>query len=85
MLPFTAELSRMPPAEFVHEVLVDRLHAADVVVGRNFTFGHRAAGDVELLTKLGQRFGFGVEGLDLITRRRRHVLLHLHPGLHRRR
>ena len=41
MLPFTPELSRMPPAEFVHEVLVDRLHAADVVVGRNFTFGHR--------------------------------------------
>ena len=36
VLPFTPELSRMPPAEFVHEVLVDRLHAADVVVGRNF-------------------------------------------------
>jgi riboflavin kinase / FMN adenylyltransferase len=66
VLPFTAELSRVPAAEFAHEVLVDRLHAADVVVGRNFTFGHRAAGDVELLTKLGQRFGFGVEGLDLI-------------------
>jgi riboflavin kinase / FMN adenylyltransferase len=66
VLPFTPELSRMPPAEFVHEVLVDRLHAADVVVGRNFRFGHRAAGDVELLTQLGQRFGFGVEGLDLI-------------------
>jgi riboflavin kinase/FMN adenylyltransferase len=66
VLPFTPELSRMPPAEFVHEVLVDRLHAADVVVGRNFRFGHRAAGDVELLTQLGQRFGFGVEGVDLI-------------------
>jgi riboflavin kinase/FMN adenylyltransferase len=67
VLPFTPELSRVPAAEFVHEVLVDRLHAADVVVGRNFTFGHRAAGDVELLTTLGQRFGFGVQGLDLIS------------------
>jgi riboflavin kinase/FMN adenylyltransferase len=67
VLPFTAELSRQEPAEFAHEVLVDRLHAADVVVGRNFTFGHRAAGDVALLTTLGQRFGFGVRGLDLIT------------------
>ena len=67
VLPFTPELSRVPPAEFVHEVLVDRLHAADVVVGRNFTFGHRAAGDVDLLTTLGQRFGFGVQGLDLIS------------------
>ena len=46
VLPFTAELARMAPAEFVHEVLVERLHAAAVVVGRNFTFGHRAAGDV---------------------------------------
>jgi riboflavin kinase/FMN adenylyltransferase len=67
VLPFTAELARTEPAEFVHEVLVERLHAADVVVGRNFTFGHRAKGDVALLTELGQRFGFGVEGLDLIT------------------
>jgi riboflavin kinase/FMN adenylyltransferase len=66
VLPFTVELSRMPPAEFVHEVLVDRLHAADVVVGRNFRFGHKAAGDTDLLTQLGQRFGFGVEGFELI-------------------
>jgi riboflavin kinase / FMN adenylyltransferase len=67
VLPFTPELARTAPAEFAHEVLVERLHAADVVVGRNFTFGHRAAGNVALLTELGQRFGFGVEGLELIT------------------
>jgi len=67
VLPFTVELSRTQPAAFAHEVLVERLHAADVVVGRNFTFGHRAAGDVALLTTLGEKFGFGVEGLDLIT------------------
>jgi len=66
VLPFTLELARTEPAEFAHEVLVERLHAADVIVGRNFTFGHKAAGDVALLTRLGQRFGFGVEGLDLI-------------------
>ncbi|NMH96053.1 bifunctional riboflavin kinase/FAD synthetase [Pseudonocardia acidicola] len=67
VLPFTVELSRMDPAEFAHEVLVDRLHAAAVVVGDNFRFGHRAAGDLKTLTRLGQRFGFEVEGLDLIT------------------
>ncbi len=67
VLPFTVDLSRMQPAEFAHQVLVERLHAADVVVGRNFTFGHKAAGDVTMLTQLGQRFGFGVEGLDLIS------------------
>ncbi|WP_219416714.1 bifunctional riboflavin kinase/FAD synthetase [Pseudonocardia nigra] len=67
VLPFTPELARTEPPEFAHEVLVERLHAADVVVGRNFRFGHRAAGDVAELTRLGERFGFGVEGLDLIT------------------
>jgi riboflavin kinase / FMN adenylyltransferase len=67
VLPFTVELSRTPPPEFAHEVLVERLHAADVVVGRNFRFGHRAEGDVAMLTGLGERFGYGVEGLDLIT------------------
>jgi riboflavin kinase / FMN adenylyltransferase len=66
VLPFTTEVAGWSPEEFVDRILVDLLHAAAVVVGANFRFGHRAAGDVELLTQLGQRFGFGVEGLDLI-------------------
>jgi len=61
VLPFTRDLSRSEPAEFVHDVLVEHLHAALVVVGENFRFGHRAAGDVALLAELGNRFGFGVE------------------------
>jgi len=67
VLPFTGELARMSPAEFAHEVLVDRLHAAAVVVGRNFTFGHRAAGTVAVLDELGGRFGFAVDGVELTT------------------
>ncbi|MGI5129087.1 bifunctional riboflavin kinase/FAD synthetase [Pseudonocardia sp. CA-107938] len=67
VLPFTVELSRMEPATFAHEVLVDRLHAAEVLVGSNFTFGHKAAGDVAMLTGFGRRFGFSVDGLDLIS------------------
>ena len=58
VLPFTVELARMPADEFVHEVLVERLHVAEVVVGDNFTFGHKAAGDIKLLRSLGRRFGF---------------------------
>lgn len=67
VMPFTVELSRMPPDEFVHELLVERLHVAAVVVGENFTFGHKAAGDVALLRTLGRRFGFTTEGADLLT------------------
>ena len=65
VLPFTLELSRLPPEEFVHEVLVDRLHAAAVIVGDNFTFGAKAAGNVEMLRQLGKRFGFAAYGAEL--------------------
>lgn len=67
VLPFTTEFARLSPGEFAHEVLVEHLHTAAVVVGRNFTFGHRAAGNVAVLTELGRRFGFAVDGVDLIT------------------
>jgi riboflavin kinase/FMN adenylyltransferase len=67
MLPFTAEFSRLSPDEFVRAVLVDRLHAARVVVGENFRFGHRAAGDVALLAELGDKYDFTAEGVPLLT------------------
>lgn len=60
VVPFTPDFSRLSPEAFVHDVLVERLHAAAVVVGENFRFGHRAAGDVSLLAQLGHRFGFTV-------------------------
>lgn len=66
VLPFTVEFSHLPPAEFVHEVLVERLHAASVVVGENFRFGHRAAGDLATLRTLGASFGFATEGVPLL-------------------
>jgi riboflavin kinase/FMN adenylyltransferase len=66
VLPFTQAFSRLTPEEFVHDVLVEHLHAAVVVVGRNFRFGHRAAGTTELLGTLGQRFGFTVEDSPLL-------------------
>jgi riboflavin kinase/FMN adenylyltransferase len=65
VLPFTLELSRLTPDEFVHEILVDKLHAAAVVVGENFTFGAKAAGDVSTLRTLGRRFGFAAHGAEL--------------------
>jgi riboflavin kinase/FMN adenylyltransferase len=65
-LPFTQEFSRLSPERFVHEVLVEHLHASAVVVGENFRYGARAAGDVAALTASGRRFGFSVEGVALL-------------------
>ncbi|GAA2091263.1 bifunctional riboflavin kinase/FAD synthetase [Actinomadura alba] len=67
VLPFTLELSRIGPDEFVQSVLVDRLHAAHVIVGENFRFGHKAKGDVALLRELGEKYEFTAQGVPLVT------------------
>ena len=66
VLPFTLDFSRLGPDDFVRTVLADRLHARWVVVGENFRFGHRAAGDVPLLAELGEKYDFGAEGVPLL-------------------
>ena len=66
VLPFTPEFSRLSPDEFVRVVLSERLHAAAVVVGENFRFGYRAAGDVPLLAQLGEKYDFTAEGVPLL-------------------
>ncbi|MCU1613408.1 MAG: ribF [Frankiales bacterium] len=65
VLPFTQEFMRLPPETFTHTVLVEHLHTAQVVVGQNFTYGHKAAGTVDTLTREGRRFGFAVEQIPL--------------------
>jgi riboflavin kinase / FMN adenylyltransferase len=65
VLPFTQEFMRLSPESFTHSVLVEHLHAAQVVVGQNFTYGHKAAGTVQSLAEEGRRFGFAVEGVPL--------------------
>jgi riboflavin kinase / FMN adenylyltransferase len=68
VLPFTLEFSRLSPDEFVQTVLSDRLHAAAVVVGENFRYGHKAVGDVKLLGDLGEKLEFDVEGVPLVVK-----------------
>ena len=67
VIEFTLEFSRLDPDEFVRAVLVDKLHAARVVVGEDFRFGHKAAGDVALLADLGEKYDFTAEGVPLLT------------------
>jgi riboflavin kinase / FMN adenylyltransferase len=67
VIAFTLEFSRLDPDEFVRAVLVEKLHAARVVVGEDFRFGHKAAGDVALLAELGDKYDFTAEGVPLLT------------------
>ena len=48
ILPFTSEIAKLSPEEFVREILADRLKVRAVLVGDNFRFGNRAAGDAGL-------------------------------------
>lgn len=64
LLPFDRALASVPATEFVERVLVDTLHAKAVLVGRDFRYGARGAGDVALLADLGATFGFTVEVVD---------------------
>jgi riboflavin kinase/FMN adenylyltransferase len=61
VLPFTAELSLLSPEEFVGRVLVEQLRAQAVLVGQNFRFGHKGAGNVAMLADFGKKYGFEVE------------------------
>lgn len=58
VLPFTAATAQLTPEEFVRGIVVERLGARAVVVGRNFRFGNKAAGDVKTLRELGLKYGF---------------------------
>ena len=60
VLPFTLELARLSPEEFVEQILLRDLHVKAVLVGENFRFGHKQAGDVRVLTALGAKHGFEV-------------------------
>ena len=67
LLPFDSDLAQQSPEDFVRHVLVEGLGARMVFVGHDWRFGHRAAGDVALLTSLGESLGFEVRGVDLQT------------------
>jgi phosphoribosyl 1,2-cyclic phosphate phosphodiesterase len=60
VLPFTRELAALSPEEFVEQILVSRLKVRAVVVGDNFRFGRKQAGDVKFLRELGMHQGFEV-------------------------
>jgi phosphoribosyl 1,2-cyclic phosphate phosphodiesterase len=60
VLPFTLELSQLSASDFVEKILVEQLCVKTVLVGENFRFGHKQAGNVKLLRELGQRLNFEV-------------------------
>ena len=61
VLPFGRDLSLMTPRQFADRVLKKKLHACEVHEGFNFRFGHKAAGDANMLAEFGREMGFEVK------------------------
>jgi riboflavin kinase/FMN adenylyltransferase len=69
LLPFGRDVSLMTPRQFAERILKKKLHAREVHEGFNFRFGHKAAGDINLLAELGREMGFQVKTYPEMTLR----------------
>lgn len=65
VIPFSRDIAAWTPAEFIQRILLDTLHVRAVVVGANFRFGNRAAGDCNLLRGAGAEHDFVLEEVSL--------------------
>ncbi|MFN2493446.1 MAG: bifunctional riboflavin kinase/FAD synthetase [Pyrinomonadaceae bacterium] len=58
VIPFTREFSKVSAEDFLRQVVMERLHAKEVYLGRGFAFGHEREGNIELLRRVSQDLGF---------------------------
>jgi riboflavin kinase/FMN adenylyltransferase len=65
VMKFNEKFAAMSPDEFVETVLVNQLHTSTVIVGKNFTYGHKAGGNVDTLIKSGLAHNFIVDVQEL--------------------
>ena len=65
VLKFNEKFAAMSPEDFVKDVLVGQLAASTVIVGKNFTYGHKAAGNVDSLISDGLKYNFSVDVQEL--------------------
>jgi riboflavin kinase/FMN adenylyltransferase len=70
VVPFTHDLAKLLPQEFVDQILVEDLHVRTVFVGENFRFGHKQAGHTRLLVELGEQRGFQVVTIPPVIHKR---------------
>lgn len=64
VIRFSKSTAAMEPEQFVKKILVQKLGSALVICGQDCGFGAGRRGDITLLKKLGQRYGFKAEGID---------------------
>jgi len=63
---FSSSFAALTPQQFTEQVLVEGLHVKWLMVGDDFCYGARRAGNVEMLQEAGERYGFHVETLPTV-------------------
>lgn len=61
---FSDSLAQTPPADYIEDILIQRLKVRYLLVGRDFRFGHKRQGDIDMLRDYGQKHGFEVESIE---------------------
>lgn len=64
VLPFTKAMAAMDPEDFVRVYLVEGLTMKDLIIGYDYAFGKGRKGNFELLSRLGEKYGYAVERMD---------------------
>jgi riboflavin kinase/FMN adenylyltransferase len=64
---FNAHFAALSPQDFIEKILVQGLHVKWLIVGEDFCFGARRAGNIDMLLEAGKRYGFAVEALPTVT------------------
>ncbi len=83
LLPFTLTLAQLTAQDFVRDILVNGLHVAGVYMGYDHRFGKNRVGDIQLMSELGELYGFEVvqipayapEGIPVSSTKIRQALL----------
>jgi riboflavin kinase/FMN adenylyltransferase len=63
---FNEHFASMSPQDFTERVLVEGLHVKWLMVGDDFCYGARRAGNVAMLAEAGKRYGFEVHSLPAV-------------------
>ena len=67
ILPFDPQVARLSPEDFMRDIVMGRLGGRAALVGANFRFGRRHAGDFHTLQELGRQFGFETETVESVS------------------
>src|SRR5437879_2257900 len=73
VIHFDQAFSEVRAEDFLRDVVVDRLHAKDVYLGRGFAFGHNREGNIDLLRRVSERLGFVADEVPEVRLRGRRI------------